>query len=294
MKSMKKILLLSLLMSSLWIYAVEPSTILKHFKVDNISISNFVDLLRDKYKMNVVLRETPEELKEMPLISLDFKNIPLWVPVKYACMQTGLKYQFRDEMLFIGKKIEIEKTYYAGDFKDQYTVLGDSPGTSMYVGRIYYIPIGYYPGRIAISGGTVTYVGPKPIFKEVKTGFMIGDIPETSTRLNRPVRKKSRFKIPYDYPVTKGKLFSLKVSVDFETLPLDKALNNLRDLSIKADPRREGVNFYVIPFKGQKQLIVDMVLNRMPLHRILKYLCQTSRLNFRVAPYVVEIYRPHK
>ncbi|MFA7230434.1 MAG: hypothetical protein WC071_04130 [Victivallaceae bacterium] len=263
-------------------------------KLDDISLEDFAEMLRKEFSINVVLADKKEELSTLPRISIDFRHVPVWTVVRYACFLAGVKHQFRSKMLFIGKNLVLEKEYYPADYQGKSGILDKYPeGTRMFVGTICDLPIGYTQPQVTVSGSTVTVTQPMPIFKKFVSGTSFGFSEEPENK-PAPEAKQESPPIPADYPITKAKLYDIKLTVDFQELPLREAFKRLREMSIQADPKRAGINFFIIPFDGCDEIIVDMTVNKMSLYRIISYICQSNGLSFRAAPYVVEIFKAGK
>jgi len=94
------------------------------------------------------------------------------------------------------------------------------------------------------------------------------------------------------FPLMESKLYDLKITLDLEQVSLCEAIDTIRKLSIQADPKKTGINFYIKPFPGMDDIRVDIMLNNFSIHRILQYICESSNLKFHAAPYVVVIYNP--
>jgi hypothetical protein len=266
-------------------------------KLDKVSLADFTEMLRKRYQTNSALRDKREDVEKLPPITLELHNVPLWVVVKYACREAGVKYQFRDEMLYLGKDLQVAKTYYPADHKHEYSALDKYPnGTRAGIGRSAYFPVAYTAPRTIVSGNSVTVIPPKPIFKKFYSGFWYDSQPEQQEEQEKALIAKNKakrhpYKIPRDFPLTKSKLFEIKFAADLQEVPLRQALNTLAKLSVKHDPEKQGVNFYIDKSVDEHNLLVDMKSNRMSLYRIIKYICQAAGLEYQVTPFVVEIYK---
>lgn len=83
-------------------------------------------------------------------------------------------------------------------------------------------------------------------------------------------------------------------SIDFEDVSLEEAAEQLRQKSREfdiqeVDPSRKGVNFVVrLPSGGPSQMrIKKLQLQNVPLATVLKYICDSSRLRYKVEEYAV-------
>ncbi|MCP3968091.1 MAG: hypothetical protein GY750_02095 [Lentisphaerae bacterium] len=268
--------------------------IIKLIELENASVPSVIKTLRRKYLINVMLRNTNNELSMLPPVSLKFRNVPIWVFIKYFCRDTGMKFMFKSESLYLGTNLKEPPPYYTGDHINKYNVLDKYPdGTRMYIGTVYYLPIGYTAPKVTVSGGgVVTRTSPKPILKKFSTGTSFGEdtpkLPEEEiikiNQAKRKIPRSSLFRPTYD------RLFKIKMKVNMEHVPLLEAVRRIQDMSRVYDPEKRGMNIYIEKFKGLDRHELNMVLDReTSLYRIIKYLCLANNLEFKTVPYAVEI-----
>ena len=270
---------------------------IKSVKLENASINDVSALLHRQYGWNVVLSDEKSGVYKTPGITLEFTQIPVWALVRYACMATGLKYRFDDDMILIGKNVEELKEYYPSDYKPKSKLDNIPYGTRMSVGTVYYFPINYIPPQVIVSGNTTTYLGPMPIFQRFDTGVAMASVEETPPKVFQREHKTRIAEIADElsgppFPLMESKLYDLKISLDLEQVSLREAVDTIRKLSIQADPKKTGINFYIKPFPGMDDIRVDIILNNFSIHRVLQYICESSGLKYHAAPYVVVIYKP--
>ncbi len=265
-------------------------------KLENASVNDVSALLHKKYGWNIVLTDEKNDIYKNPGITLEFTQIPAWVLVRYSCMATGLKYRLDDNMILIGKDVEELKEYYPSDYKRPSKLDNIPYGTSMSIGTSSYIPINYLPPQITVSGNTITTTSPMPIFQRFDSGVAMVSRDELPPKM--PAEPPKRITEIADeltgapFPLMESKLYDLKINLDLEQVSLREAIDTIRKLSIQADPKKTGINFYIKPFPGMDDIRVDIMLNNFSIHRILQYICESSNLKFHSAPYVVVIYSP--
>lgn len=270
---------------------------IKHIKLENSTINDVATLLHKKYGWNVVLTDQKNDIYKNPEITLEFTLVPVWVLVRYACMATGLKYRFDDNMILIGKNVEEQKEYYPSDYKPKNKLDNIPYGTRMSIATIYSFPVNYAPPKIAVIGNAVTYTSPMPIFQRFDAGVVMMARDELPAKLFQPEPAKYTPEIADEltgahFPLMQSKLYDLKIDLDLEQVSLRDAVDAIRKLSIQADPQKKGINFYLKPFPGMDDIRVDIILTNFSIHRILQYICASSGLKYHAAPYVVVIYRP--
>jgi hypothetical protein len=270
---------------------------IKSVKLENASINDVSMLLQKKYGWNVVLTDEKNDIYKHPGITLEFTRVPVWVLVRYSCMATGLKYRFDDNMILIGKNVEELKEYYPSDYKPKSKLDNIPRGTRMSIGTIYYFPINYIPPQVTINGSTTTYTSSMPIFQRFDTGVAMAAQAPLFRQLSQGESQKRVTEIADEltgapFPLTEDKLYNFKIDLDLEQVSLREAIDAIRKLSIQADPKKIGINFYLKPFPGIDDIRVDIILTNFSIHRILQYICEASSLKCHAAPYVVVIYNP--
>ncbi len=265
--------------------------------LDNITLREFTKILRSEYRVNSVLEDTSAELDKLHRINLDLKHVPLWVAVKYAAREAGVRYQFREGLLYLGKSLKLIEPYYPEEYKLKHSALDKYPdGTRIAIGESTHYPIGYRPGKTVVVGNTVITMPPMPVFRKFYSGFWYDSMPrqpKTEAEIIAENRaKRHPYKIPEDFPLTKAKLYDIMVDVEFKETPLKEALKILRELAIQHDSDGQGVNFYQEKDIAEREFIINAKLPQESLYRVISYICQATGLAFRVAPCVVEIYQP--
>jgi hypothetical protein len=272
---------------------------IKSIKLENASINDVAALLHKKYGWNVVLADEKSDIYKSPGITLEFTQVPVWALVKYSCMATGLKYRFDDNMILIGKNVEELKEYYPSDYKPKSKLDNIPYGTRMSIGTIYYFPVNYIPPQIIVSnnGNTITYASPMPVFQRLDTGVVMATQDEPPPKIFQEEQRKRTPEMTDEltgapFPLMESKLYDLKIDLDLEQVSLREAVNAIHKLSIQADPKKAGINFYIKLFPGMDDIRVDIILTNFSIHRILQYICESSNLKYHAAPYVVVIYNP--
>ena len=270
---------------------------IKSVKLENASINDVSAMLHKKYGWNVVLTDEKNDIYRTPGITLEFTQVPVWVLVRYSCMAIGLKYRFDDNMILIGKDVEELKEYYPSDYKPKSKLDNIPYGTRMSVGTIYYFPINYLPPQIIVSGNTTTYISPMPVFQRFDTGVAMASREELPPKVTQAEPQKRMAEIADEltgmpFPLMEDKLYNLKIDLDLEQVSLREAIDTIRKLSIQADPKKTGINFYIKPFPGMDDIRVDIILTNFSIHRVLQYICESSSLKYHADPYVVVIYNP--
>lgn len=283
------------IMSPLQGYAVEE--FISSVKLQNASIKEVSTLLQTKYGWNVVLNDEKDDIYRNPVITLDFNQVPVWVLVRYSCMAANLKYRFDDDTIIIGR--DVERAYRASDYKRKSKLDNIPFGTRMFVGTVYYLPVNYTPPQIVVSnnGNTITYKSSMPIFQQFGSGFSMDSQSEPPPAVLQNEPKKRPPEIADEltgaqFQPMLNALYDMKISVDLEQATLNDAVDAIHKLSIKADPKKVGVNFFIKPFSGVDDVRIDLVLTKMSIPRVLKYICESANLKYHAAPYVIVIYRP--
>ncbi len=94
---------------------------------------------------------------------------------------------------------------------------------------------------------------------------------DAAQRPNAMARKASMLVIPH---------------LDVEDMPLIEVIRHLRKESRRLDPERKGVNFFIKfhPARAQqtKQRLVSMSFTKLSIEEIVKYLCLTTGLQYRM------------
>lgn len=279
------------------VQASSADILVSSIRLENVTLVEFTRIIRNEYRVNSVLEGSSAELAGLERINLVLKNVPLWIVAKYAAREAGVRYQFRDGMLFLGKNLKLIEPYYPEEHKLKHSVLDKYPdGTRIAIEESSYHPIGYRPGKTIVVGNAVFTMPPMPVFRKFHSGFWYDSIPEqqpTQDEIEAYNRaKRHPYVIPENFPLTTAKLHEIMVDVDFNETPLHEALEVLRELAVKHDPAGQGVNFYLEKAVAGQDIIFDMKLTQTSLHRIINFMCLASGLAFRVAPCVVEIYQP--
>ncbi len=292
------------LFSALLLIAVLPALIpsraeaakvyYKQVAFKDATIKEVIAFLQKRMDINFVLRLSKEQMQHLPRISFNFRDVPSAVVLKYACLAAGLNYYYSHGVLIIGQNLKIPFQYYSSSF-DKRDILGDIPDASpiSLLGTKYWAPY-FVPQPKAAPTENVEKQEPEPVeWVPFEGRISLSNVKKPQ----KTIRKRKKFEPP-PQPVgiviasnsflMQDRLRQIVIpKLDMNEMPLPQAVELLRQLSIKYDPMRRGINFFLIPFPGMDKATVTLTLGRMSLDNVVKLVFASGGITPVFGHYVV-------
>jgi hypothetical protein len=248
---------------------------------DGADLKKAVKFISDKAGSNAnILIKTDLDIKEVPLLTMNFRRIPLEELIKYICMDTGLQYQKRGKNYLIGKNVDniIKKNYTVTilplkfkkkeliDFFDAFGISFPEGADLRYNRKRNLLLVKNTPGNqkkisslFALHKKVdVNYRPKKKVFETITT--------DIESRLK---------KIKFD-------------KIKFEETNMASVVEYLTTRSRKDLPPN-GVNIFFCSYGMTKQPNITFVLSDANLYEVIRYVCMSAGMQFRIENYAVVI-----
>lgn len=227
-----------------------------------------------------ILLQTDLDFKAVPALTMNFRNISLEELIKYICMDTGLQYEKRGKNYLIGKNVDniVKKRYTVTilplkfekkqllDFFDSFGISFPEGADLRYNRKRNLLIVKSTPGnqkKIASLFALhkkidVNYRPKKKVFETIAT--------DIESRLR---------KIKFD-------------KIKFEETNMKTVVEYLTAYSRKAMPPN-GVNIFFCSYGMTKRPSITFVLSDASLYEVIRYVCMSAGMEFRVENYAVVI-----
>jgi hypothetical protein len=227
-----------------------------------------------------ILIKTDLDISSVPKLTMDFRNIPLDDLLKYICMDTGLQYERRGKNYLIGKDVDniIKKHYTVTilplkfkkqellDFFEAFGIAFPEGSDLKYNRKRNLLIVRSTPQnqkKISSFLGIhkkidVNYRPKKKVFEEIST--------DIESRLK---------KVKFD-------------KVKFEETDMNTVVEYLTNRARKELPPN-GVNIFFCSYGLKQQPSITFILSDATLYEVIRYVCMSARMDFRVENYAVVI-----